>query len=578
MTTIPASEIVSVTPNVLAAAGTALDLNGLLLDNSTRVPIGTVQSFPTLESAVAYFGGSSSMAALAAIYFAGFEGSNKKPGAMLVSQYNEDDVAAYLRGGDVSDLTTAELQALSGAFSVTIDGVAQSATINLSTATSFSVAAGLIAAALDIVGQNVGAITGSISGTTLTVTDLDDGVLLAANQVLDGSGVTAGTYILNQIAGTPGGIGTYTVTPTQTAASQDIEVYDPAVSFDSVSGGFVVVSGSIGEDSTITFASGALATSLLMTSATGAVLSQGADAASPAAYMNALIQVSQNWASFMLTFDPDAADEHTIKMEFADWVATQNDRWAFVCWDTDLAGSASDDVPTCMGAEVAAAEISGVVMIGRDSADYEDLVEIAAFMCGAIASLDTEQTNGRATMAFRRQSGLTASVTSALTASNLRANGYNYYGAYGTANDEFVFFYPGSISGDFAWIDSYVNEIWMTNAFQLALMTLMISALSIPYTTAGYAQIEATLGDPIAAALNFGAIRAGVPLSQAQATAVNQAAGARVSDVIQTRGWYLQVQPATAAVRAARGSPPCKFWYTDGQSVQEIDLASYAIP
>lgn len=577
MSTIPASRIVSVTPNVLAAAGTALDLNGLMLTTSTRPPIGTVPSFPSTQSVIDYFGASSSEAALAAIYFAGFDGSNVKPGAFLIAQYNEDDVAAFLRGGDISAMTVAELQALSGLFSVTIDGVVESASINLSTATSFSVAAGLIADGLGIKGAELGSITGSISGTTLTVTALDSGVTLAANQVLEGTGITAGTYILSQIAGTTGGAGTYTVSDTQTAASQSIDVFEPAVSYDSVSGGMIVVSGSVGEDSSISFGSGALATSLLMTEATGAVTSQGADAASPAAFMNALIQVTQNWATFMLAWDPDATDENSVKYAFAEWNATKDDRYAFICWDNDLAPATSDDATSSLGALIEDAQISGTALIGRDNADYEDLNEIAAFICGAVASLDTTQTNGRATMAGRRQSGLVASVSSDDAQANLLANGYNFYGAYGTANDEFVIFENGSISGDFAWIDSYVNEIWMTNSFQLALMNLIVNSLSIPYNTAGYALIDASLADPIAAAVNFGAIRAGVPLSSAQKVAVNQAAGAQVSSVIETRGWYLQILPATAEVRAARGTPPIKFWYTDGQSVQQINVGSYAI-
>jgi hypothetical protein len=37
------------------------------------------------------------------------------------------------------------------------------------------------------------------------------------------------------------------------------------------------------------------------------------------------------------------------------------------------------------------------------------------------------------------------------------------------------------------------------------------------------------------------------------------------------------IQPATAQVRAARGSPPIIFFYTDGQSVQSLALTSTEI-
>lgn len=52
--------------------------------------------------------------------------------------------------------------------------------------------------------------TGSISGTTLTVTAVASGTVSPA-QVLSGTGVLSGTVITAQVSGTTGGIGTYTV-------------------------------------------------------------------------------------------------------------------------------------------------------------------------------------------------------------------------------------------------------------------------------------------------------------------------------------------------------------------------------
>lgn len=68
-------------------------------------------------------------------------------------------------------------------------------------------------------------VTGSISGTTLTVTAVTSGTL-KAGQPIAGSGVTAGTVILAQLTGTPGGIGTYSVSASQTAASTTITSQD----------------------------------------------------------------------------------------------------------------------------------------------------------------------------------------------------------------------------------------------------------------------------------------------------------------------------------------------------------------
>lgn len=63
--------------------------------------------------------------------------------------------------------------------------------------------------------------TASIETTVLTVTAIATGAL-AAGHILSGSGVTAGTYIVNQLTGTAGSTGTYTVSSSQTVASTTI--------------------------------------------------------------------------------------------------------------------------------------------------------------------------------------------------------------------------------------------------------------------------------------------------------------------------------------------------------------------
>ena len=76
-------------------------------------------------------------------------------------------------------------------------------------------------------GQIGGTITGSISGTTLTVTDVSDGAI-ALGMTLSGSGIAAGTKIVRFGSGAGGNVnsdGTYTVNISQTAASTTISAY-----------------------------------------------------------------------------------------------------------------------------------------------------------------------------------------------------------------------------------------------------------------------------------------------------------------------------------------------------------------
>jgi hypothetical protein len=262
----------------------------------------------------------------------------------------------------------------------------------------------------------------------------------------------------------------------------------------------------------------------------------------------------------------------TIWFAFAAWNNGKSNRYVYVLWDNNAALTTNDDSATALGLIVAAGYSATLPIYEPVDGAYK-----AAFAMGWAASIDFTRVNGRTNLAFRSQAGLIAGVTNQQIAEQLIANGCNFYGSYATANDQFVFFYPGQATGAFDWADSLINEIWMTNAFQLALMSLLTSIPSIPYNSQGYALIEAALADPINAAVSFGAIRAGVPLSALQAAEVNNAAGARVADTISSRGWYLQVSPASAEVRAARGSPPITFWYTDGQSVQKINLNSVEV-
>lgn len=63
--------------------------------------------------------------------------------------------------------------------------------------------------------------TGSIAGTTYTVTAVTSG-LVNLGQVLTGTGVTAGTTVTGFLGNSVGGIGTYTVSISQTATSTTI--------------------------------------------------------------------------------------------------------------------------------------------------------------------------------------------------------------------------------------------------------------------------------------------------------------------------------------------------------------------
>lgn len=638
---IPADQIVDIVPSVLPGGGQVLDLIGLILTQNVRVPIGQVLKFPSASAVSDFFGATAREAALATIYFLGFDDSNVKPATLLFAQYPETPVPGYLWGASRTNLS--DIQALNGTLTISIDGTPTSNTCNLTGADSFSRAAEIIADRLNIPAlSQVALITGSILANTLTVTDVASGSIsvgnvltghgvldavhvtglgtgtggvgtyfvsgpfqstfstemsvlapaavftgsvsgnvltvssvvtgtLAIGQLLSSFDVTDGTYIRSFGSGA-GGVGTYNLSISQPAfGDEDMYAQDPGVNYDSTSGAFVVTSASTGPTSSVSFASGAIAGALGLTQASGAYLSPGADAASPNAFMNSVVAITTNWVSFMTAWQPFDSE----MTAFASWCNGQNNSFVYEMWTTNQVNTGTGGPSTAVG-NVVQRGYSGTEIIYQDpSANVRG--GLAAFAMGATASVDFTETRGRVTFAFRSQTGLAPEVTDATVAQYLLSYGMNFYGDYTTANQAFVWWQNGSISGPFTWKDSYVNQIWLNNNLQLALMLLLKTVKSIPYNNYGYGLIRAACQDPIDAAVNFGAIVAGVPLSVAQAAEVNSAAGAQVDGVLFSRGWYLQIQPATAQVRQARGSPPCTLWYMDGGSVQKITLASILV-
>lgn len=659
---IPAGQLVTINPAVLPAGGNALAMIETILTENWRVPLGSVYQFSSPTDVAAFFGQNTTQAGLASVYFNGFDNSNVKPGALNFWQHAEAAVGAWLLGGSLAGVSLTTLQGYSGTLSVTIDSVLKSASINLSGATSFTNAAQLIQNGLGITGEADGSVTGSIGGTfgscttastVLTVGSVTHGYLSIGDTVtandgtnalsativnqltgttggagtytisaaatpgnltsttatgastilnvtavgsgqvspldlVTGTGVTAHTYVSSQASGTTGGIGFYNLTGNAQTAnsgqSQTITATQPAVLYDGgVSNGFKISSGTTGASSTITYGTSALATNLLLTQALGATISQGAAAYTPASSMNGITAVTQNWVSFQTDWEPTDSD----KEGFASWASGQNggtaNRYGYLMWETNVLDTEQDG-PSAPVAFIIAGNLSGTVMIYQNPNITTLPGEKAAFMGGMIASVDYTETNGDITFAGKHQAGLLPDITNGNIAVILAGNpqvsgsygyGINFYGDYTTANQAFIQWQRGLISGPFVWADDYFNQIWLGNQMQLALMELETTAKSLPYAQPGYAQVDAALLDPIQQALTFGMIVPGVTLSNSQAAQINNAAGnPNAATAVANQGYFLQIVPAIAQVRAGRTSPPVNFWYATGESIQSLTVSS----
>lgn len=582
---VPASAFVNVTPGTVSAGGLNLALNGLFLTNSTQAPIGEVLVFASAADVGTYFGLSSNEYSQALTYFNGSTKKTITPGALLIAQYPTVAVPAYLRGGNVSAVAQATLDALSGIMKIYVNGTEQASSaltltgLNLAQIAAYiqsnfaafvgtvvydSVSGGFLFTTTATGGSET--ITYAISTTASSATCTTTGTVLTAGTTTGtihiGDEVTgtdstnslpAGTTVLAQLTGTTGAAGTYQISHAATPGdmgSATVTSWGPL---------------------------GSLVAGLKLTAATSAVLSQGAAAAVPGTFMATVIANTTNWASFTTIFNPDNSG-NTNKLAFAAWNTAQNNRYMYVPWDTDVTATTSSAATGSLGYILDGNSNSGTAPIYEPS----DLHQ-AAFICGAVASVNFSQVNGSTSFAYLSGSGITPGVTNQTVMNNLIANSYNSYVQAANSNNQWQFLYPGLVTGPFKTIQNYINQIWLNANLQTALMTLLTTVDAVPYVAQGYALIEAACQGPINAALvpcqqnafsGFGMIQRGVSLSPAQIAEVNFQAGTVIASTLQNQGYYLQVLDPGAVVRGAGGSPIITLWYTSGGSVLQINMSS----
>lgn len=284
--------------------------------------------------------------------------------------------------------------------------------------------------------------------------------------------------------------------------------------------------------------------------------------------LSKLLAANGSWAGVTVAFEPALAD----KQAFATWISGQNNTIFGVLWDTDAEATTTGST-TSFGAWLKGTTLSGITAV------YGDPLA-AALALGWMASLPFGTANGRHNLDMVQNANVIPSVTDGTTAATLLANGYSFYGAYANKGDTFQFLDNGAVSGAFLWADSYVNQIWMNANFTTDLVNLLLNNGQIPYNTEGDTLVEAALQDTINTAVSFGAIQSGVTLTASQKQQINNSAGnTTAADTVQAQGWYLKpnVSTAPASYRVKRTTPPAQFWYSDGQSVQSINLSSVEV-
>lgn len=343
------------------------------------------------------------------------------------------------------------------------------------------------------------------------------------------------------------------------------------VTYSSFTGAFQITSETIGATSSVGYASAGasgtdLSTLLSLTQAAGAVISPGADAETVAENFALIKAQSNNWVTFTTLYEPDAAET----LALAQWATAQGVDYLYVPWNAGVALTDTND-------NTSIADVLKEANVAATAGVYDSTTDTAAFVAGAVASIDWNREQGTITLAHKHQSGLAARVTDAATAQALKAKTWNFYGDYATRNDEFLRFFPGAIFGEYKFIDPYINAVWLKNVLQVSIMNGLGNVGRVPYNAAGYALIYAWIRDPVNRARRNGVIDVGVALSESQKTQLIQEVGYDISKELYTNGYFILVDDPGASIRVNRESPTVSLYYMYGGSVHRIELASTAI-
>ena len=483
--TIPASQLVDITPRVIGGGLSGLAFVGTFLSKNTSLPTATAVPFYSQKAVGEYFGTTSTEYKLAGNYFVADSNSSKKPDVLWFYRKVDAATGAWLRGNTPASLDDLKL-ITSGSFSIVVNGTEINvSSLNLSSATSYSTVASAIQTKL----------AAALASTTCTW-------------------------------------------------NSDFKA-------------FVITSPSTGSEETITYASGDSANALGLN---GGTLSQGAAITSLTDTMTGCVNSNSNFWSFMPVWD----ETDNEALELAGWCNNQGVRFMYALVDKSTSGLTPNNV-ACLASQVK--DFYGVTSLYNTK-------ELGAMTMGIGAAIDPAQLNGRKTWAYKQQNGLAFTVNNETQAPILLANGYNFYGDYATASNQFKLFQNGQISGNAKWIDTYYGQVFIKDGLQNAWINALMLNNTVPYNQSGYGILRAAAMDTINTAVNTGFIRQGVSLSEIQKATVQSEAGLDISGSLETQGWYLQILDPTTQVRQERGTPVVNFWYMDGGSVQRIQGTS----
>jgi hypothetical protein len=344
-------------------------------------------------------------------------------------------------------------------------------------------------------------------------------------------------------------------------------------SYDSTTNTFTLTSSTDGASSTVSYASAGddgtdLSAMLCMTQSEGAVLSQGVDAMTEAATLNAICAVTANWSQFTTLWE---VTEQAEAEAYSAW-ADIDDDFVYVFWSSDqnMTSALTQDSTI---AKALKDKYNCTFMIY--SFDYAT----AAFAIAYPATIKWDATQGMKVIFGKSASGISPTVTDEQVATALDDLGVSYVGQFATRNDEFTIANRGELTGSmYGFYDTLIGSIWIRSKLQTSIVNGLATVNRAPYNSVGYTMLKSWCLDPITLAKIVGAMDEGISLSESQKSQILQETGnSEATGELQSKGWFLLVLDPGAAVRARRGSPISSLYYSYGGSIQKVDLPVTAV-
>jgi len=269
------------------------------------------------------------------------------------------------------------------------------------------------------------------------------------------------------------------------------------VTYDAVRGSFNLVGGDTGEAviSTAPATGGTDMRSLLgwvdsgIITSTGALFSDGIDAATPVEALTTSVDQSNNFGSFLFQPSLTLPEIETI----AEWTDAQNVRFIY-CVPVDSATAAT---------YYAALQNNGgtAVTLSETANEYPEMVPMIL-----LASTKYSQPNSVQNYMYQ-VFDLTPSVTTTTDSNTYDGIRINYYGQTQNAGQFVEFYQRGKLMGqstDPIPMNVYANEIWLKDAMGVALLNLLLALPTLPANKKGRASVMTTCQSVINRALGDG--------------------------------------------------------------------------